>query len=181
MLSKLLRKRILKSIPIWLIILIISIPTAAAVALYLSNTIDQSITVVAMPITIDNGFDANMVSGSTHKNTFSYTVDASAVSVPALTTGYLQLTISGASVNPNLELTQVTVSPNVGGGATLVKSYEFIGTNTVTYCFGATSTTPYDFSPTTANGGTITMFWTIHNSAGASLHAYLEVVPQVPT
>jgi hypothetical protein len=181
MLRKLLRKKIVKIIPVWLIILMVAIPAVSAVAMYLSNTINQSIAVVAMPITLANGFDANMITGSTSENTFSYSISSSAVGVSALTTGYLKLTIIGDSSPPDVSIATLTATPNLGGGATLqfVKLTSF--SNTKVYYYGATSTTAYNFGASNSVSGTIFMRWQLNNGAGSTFQAFMEIIPSIPT
>jgi hypothetical protein len=181
MLRKLLRKKILKIVPVWLIVIMVFVPTVAAAALYLSNKINQSVTVVSMPITITNGFDANMISGSPFQNTHSYTITSSAVGVSSLTSGFLEIVVTGVGSPPQVGFGTITVTPNLGSGVslTLAGSDEF--SNTKTFYYGGPSSTAFNFGASNSVSGSIFMSWAINNLAPYSFNIQIAVVPSLPT
>jgi hypothetical protein len=180
-LKNLLRKKILKIVPVWMIAIMVLVPTVAAATLFLSNRINQSVTVVAMPIAITNGLDANMISGSPYSNTLPYTISSSAVGVSSLTSGFLQIVVSGTGSSPQVGFGTITVAPNLGGSATLVLASSNEFSYTKVFYYGLSSTTAFNFGSSNSVSGSISISSQVDNAPPYSFSIQIAVVPSLPS
>jgi hypothetical protein len=88
-LKRLLQKKILKIIPLWFILILVAIPACYASYNWISNQIQGTINVTAIPAEIHGTFTQERTSYETVTDTFTYTIN----SPPQ--TGYVYLKLQG--------------------------------------------------------------------------------------
>ena len=173
MFRELLRKRLLKVIPIWLLSLLALVSFAAAGYTMISNQVHTQVTVSNVPITITGNFNTQAYVDQLCTSTFTYTVSGSAP------TGYIQIMLSGTFSALSDAQISVNVNPTSGEGGTLANAAApYYGSNQIILLLGGpTSTTstpiPIEFGSV---GGTIQVFITYTNTATiGTVESYMQV------
>jgi hypothetical protein len=145
--KKILGKKVLRVIPIWLLILMVTVPLAAAASFWLSNEIYTTVTVSDAKIKITGDFDASPVVGSYFSNSFAYAASGS----PA---GYLVITFTGAAIT-STDKVLISVMQVDGQNLGFAKT-SFFATGGKTFTYGSQSSTPSSPLPITfGSSGTI--------------------------
>ena len=169
MLKKLLGKKIAKTVPIWLILVIALSGTAAASVIYISNRITTQITVTNAPVTLGGNFASTAYKDVTVDTTFTYTVGSTAVN------GYLQFTFIGplddiSDVDVYAKIGSNSFGPAVQNGAVFKQIATGVGQCTFLYAVSPNAD-PFNFAA--SSSGTIEVTTTIHVTG--TVMGYLQV------
>jgi hypothetical protein len=141
-----LRKKLFKSLPIW-ILLIILVGTASAAFVWISNTLTTTVTVTASPISWSSGtFTQSVFLGDSVYDVFTYDVNDNTNA-----TGYLFIRFfANDAIGPeNVTITEVTVQPDsdIIHWLTLVSGYPVnTGPYVLDYLYEQSGGGPFDFS-----------------------------------
>jgi hypothetical protein len=162
---KILRKRIIKVVPVWLLVaMLLSAGTAIAFS-FISNLLSTSVTVTLPPITLANSFVTTQYSGIEAGSAITYTVNS------GTPTGYVYLEFLSTSITSLSDIT-VTMAVNpTGGGTTTGTAYTgypyFSSGSFIRYLF-ANGTAKFNFGSTTG----VILFFITYNKV-------MSVTPQV--
>jgi len=88
-----LKRKVLKTIPVWLLI-VIMIGTAAGAVFWISNLISTNVTVTDPPIAISGSFESVHYVGMERVSSFSYILND-----PVMATGYIVIDITQAGMS----------------------------------------------------------------------------------
>ncbi len=169
------RRRVLKVVPVWLILLVATSGIAAAAFVWISNQIHTTVTLSNAPLAITGTFASTQFVGLMKESDFTYTVSAGSP------TGYLQLTFATSGTFSGESDCQVTVSffPAEGSPGTLgPAATTLVSSNQIIMLLGAPTSTvgtpvPIQFGSTT---GELKLFVTYTNAASkGTVNAYLQV------
>jgi hypothetical protein len=147
MIKKILGKKVLRVVPIWLLILMVAVPLVAATSFFLSNEIYTTVTVSDYKVEIDGSFDSSPVVGSYFSNTFTYTATGS----PA---GYIVISFTGAAIT---DTNKVSISVMQVDGQNLGLAKEpYFSAGSKSYTYGSQSSSiPSPQPKTFSSSGTI--------------------------
>ena len=157
-----LRKRLLKSLPIW-VVLIVLVGTAAAAFVWISNTLTTTVTVSHAPISWSSGyFTKSVFVGDSVVDLFTYNVNDETNA-----TGYLFIRFFAYDpIGPdNVTITRATVFPSSASfddELSLVSGYPMnTGPYVLDYLFEQNGGGPFDFSDSGSSFfGTVTVYIT---------------------
>jgi hypothetical protein len=148
-----LKKKVLKVLPVWLLALLM-VGSAAAAFVWISNFITTVVTVHSIPITLEGGFVGSAYPFQETLQTFNYTLND-----PSNNIGYvfIQFLAPGKTLNPSdIEVSVWMQYPAgfVTGG--LMPGYPTnTPTDQLTFLFGYYNYDPIDFAWNGATNGTI--------------------------
>ena len=156
---KLLKKKTIKTIPLWVIIAsIMSVGTAFGALVWISNSQSQTLEVLPWEIELESptGDFTGIRVDSLAVTEWPYTVN-----VPEQSTGYIQVSFFiTPGVTPSLSDVEIPVlNVYIGTSSTpiaLQPGYPVVDGQNIVYYYGNANGTPYDFGSTT---GTIEIFW----------------------
>jgi hypothetical protein len=141
-----LRKKLLKSLPFW-VLLIVLVGTASAAFVWISNTLTTTVTVSPAPISWSSGaFTQSVFLDDSVYDVFTYDVNDNTNA-----TGYLFIRFfANDAIGPdNVTITEVTVQPvgDIEHELTIVSSYPMnTGPYVLDYLYEQSGGGPFDFS-----------------------------------
>ena len=159
---KILRKRFLKIVPIWLLVLLAGAGIAVASFTWISNQVYTSVTVSDIPIKIAGEFNIQAYVGLQSSSDFTYTITSSTAP-----TGYMQIRLAGTFSDVSDCEVFVSVNPTGGSGENLgfAAAPSLVGSQIILLFGGQGSTasvpTPIEFGST---GGSIQVLVTYVNA-----------------
>jgi hypothetical protein len=177
--KKLLRKKLFKIVPLWLILVLVALPLAAATIVVISNTISMYATVSNAPIKLNGTFDSTVYRGITSSSSHTYEIQATAGY-----SGYLKLSFGGSISSESDISVEVWLNPGTGTSQQLgLASAPYYGGTSASFIFGAPSSNPsarvpITFGSTVGGTGTITVRITpASNFASDNLDISMSAVP----
>jgi hypothetical protein len=154
---KILRRKVLKVIPVWLIIIMLAVGTGFAAFQWISNTIVGTVNVTVAPLTLSGAFTTTSYVNIGADSTFTYQVNS------GTPTGYVVVSVSGSFTSASDVAASCYVAPTgfLGAAGVEVAGYPQSGTGWVQFCFGNTTSGggPFAFGSTT---GSISIYLTYH-------------------
>jgi hypothetical protein len=159
-LTKIMRKKLLKVIPVWVIILLATAGSAAAVYNYISNNIYSQVTVTTPPIVITGTFPT-AYAGVQQNLDFSYTSSADSPH-----SGFLLINFVGGFTSTSDVSVSGFVIPNDGGQIDFANYRPvYVGNENIEYFIGSSGSNPIDFGH---SGGHIILAITYANAGSVS-------------
>lgn len=172
-----LRKKVLKVLPVWLIAILIVGFASAATLVWISNNIRTLVTVTLYPITIDGEFvDSPYLNEQTNEY-FGFSVNDAGNAA-----GYIVIEFTTESpselLNPgDIEVNDVNVNPTIGTVDLIDGFPTNTAVNQLTFAFGYALDTPINFA--TDGAGDIT-FYVTYNVQYSNVAAELRITSTLP-
>ena len=162
-LKKLLQKKVVKIIPIWLLLITVGIGTTFAAVNWISNQITSTTIVTALPIVITGSFASEQLAQISTTQTFTYTISS------GTPTGYIFMRFTGqfdsvSDCQVSVKIWQPDNGEFVDGVLVGTPNYN-ADSSVISFMFGSSASQPFSFGSST---GQIAVTTTYNNLGSVS-------------